>query len=267
MSSQVETNNRVWAHGSFAKSYASRELRVPEAIVLIRYAEALNGQILELGCGTGRVTRYLGARGATVTGIDISHEMIEHARSLNPDQKFAVGDLRDLSSYASESWNAVIASFNVLGVLDDEERRRVLGELANLLAPDGLLYFSAHNRASLDQIRSPFGLVRTARNPPRALWTLFRAPARARNRRRLRPLERSDASYTIANDAAHDFRLLHYYIDRDAQERQLADVGLRLIECLDSAGQVVPAGSSARESTELHYVAGLLDDPGRPVDR
>jgi SAM-dependent methyltransferase len=267
MSSHVDANIRVWAEGRFANSYASRVLRPAEAIVLIRYAEALRGQVLELGCGTGRVTRYLGARGANVTGIDISQEMIDHAQGINPDQQFAVGDLRDLSGYSSTRWSAIIASFNVLGVLDDAERRRVLAQLAEMLGPDGVLYFSAHNRASLDQIRSPFGLVRSARNPPRALGTLLRAPARFRNRRRLQPLERSDASYAIANDAAHDFQLLHYYIDRDAQERQLADVGLRLVECLDSIGQVVPAGSSARESTELHYVARLPGAPdGPPID-
>jgi hypothetical protein len=124
-----------------------------------------------------------------------------------------------------------------------------------MIAADGVLYFSAHNRASLDRIRSPFALVRTARNPARALWALLRAPTRARNRRQLKPLERNEATYAIANDAAHDFQLLHYYIDRDAQERQLADVGLRLVECLDGDGRLVPAGASAADSSELHYMA------------
>jgi SAM-dependent methyltransferase len=229
-------------------------------VVLIRYAEALGGQVLELGCGTGRVTGYLGARGARVTGIDVSEEMIEHARRLNPDQQFVVGDMRDLSRYAAERWDAIIASFNVLGVLDDEERRRVLGELADMLTADGVLYFSAHNRATLDQIRSPFALVRTAPNPIRALYALLRAPARTRNRRRLQPLERDEAGYAIANDAAHDFQLLHYYIDRDAQERQLREVGLQLVECLDPDGRVVPAGAQAQEFPELHYVARGAND-------
>jgi SAM-dependent methyltransferase len=255
VSDQADATIRIWAKGGFAKSYRSRLLRPAEAVVLIRYAEALGGRVLELGCGTGRVTGYLGARGARVTGIDVSEEMIEHARRLHPDQQFVVGDLRDLSRYADGRWDAIIASFNVLGVLDDEERRRVLGELADMLTADGVLYFSAHNRATLDQIRSPFALVRSAPNPIRALYALLRAPARTRNRRRLQPLERNEAGYAIANDAAHDFQLLHYYIDRDAQERQLREVGLQLVECLDPEGRVVPAGAQAREFSELHYVA------------
>jgi SAM-dependent methyltransferase len=268
MSDHAEGNIRIWAEGRFASSYASRALRPAEAIVLIRYAEALRGPVLELGCGTGRVTTYLAARGAQVTGIDVSKEMVDRARERNPDQRFAVGDMRDLSRYTSTHWSAIIASFNVLDVLEDAGRRHVLAQLADMLAPDGVLYFSTHNKASLDQIRSPFGLVRTARNPLGASRALLRAPARIRNRRRLRPLERSDATYAIAIDAAHDFQLLHYYIDRDAQERQLADVGLQLIECFDPSGHIVPAGSSARESTELHYVARRQDAPDAPpIDR
>jgi SAM-dependent methyltransferase len=147
VSNHVERNIRVWVEGSFANSYASRTLRPAEAVALIRYADALRGDILELGCGTGRITTYLGARAARVTGIDISPEMVNRARDANPDADFAVADLRDLSSYASRPWNAVIASFNVLGVLDDAGRRRVLGELARMIAADGVLYFSAHNKS------------------------------------------------------------------------------------------------------------------------
>ena len=37
-------------------------------------------RILEVGCGTGRVLRYLLERGCRITGIDISEEMLEIAR-------------------------------------------------------------------------------------------------------------------------------------------------------------------------------------------
>ena len=35
---------------------------------------------LDLGCGTGRITRYLATRGAQVTGIDFSPKAVEIAR-------------------------------------------------------------------------------------------------------------------------------------------------------------------------------------------
>ncbi|MBV8952614.1 MAG: hypothetical protein JO179_00660, partial [Solirubrobacterales bacterium] len=48
--------------------------------------------------------------------------------------------------------------------------------------------------------------------------------------------------------------LLHYYIGRDEQARQLEQLGYELVECLDLEGVPVPPGARS-QSTELHYVA------------
>jgi SAM-dependent methyltransferase len=253
----AQANLAVWRQGNFVSAYSSRSLRPPEVVVLLRYAGYLHGRVLELGCGAGRLTGYLGARGAEVLGVDISEEMIDHCRRHYPEIEFAVGDLRDLSEHGSASREAVIASFNVLGVFDDLERRRVLAEIARILSSDGLLYFSAHNRARLDRIPSPLALAVRARDPLRVLWGLARAPTRGRNRRRLLHLERHEETYSIANDEAHDYSLLHYYIGRDEQARQLETVGFELLECLDADGQTVAPGNTAPHSPELHYVARL----------
>jgi|GEM_PF-141046 len=44
------------------------------------YAENLGGNVLELACGTGRVAMTLAADGHTVTGLDLSHEMLAEFR-------------------------------------------------------------------------------------------------------------------------------------------------------------------------------------------
>jgi hypothetical protein len=41
-----------------------------------------------------------------------------------------------------------------------------------------------------------------------------------------------------------DYALLHYYIGCDDQERQLADVGFELLECLDLEARPVEAGQT-----------------------
>ena len=42
--------------------------------------------VLDIGCGTGEITKYLAERsGATVTGIDSNPDMIQHAKLYNSD--------------------------------------------------------------------------------------------------------------------------------------------------------------------------------------
>ena len=46
-----------------------------------------------MGCGPGRVSRFLRDDGASVFGLDVSPGMIEQARRLNPDISCQVGDM------------------------------------------------------------------------------------------------------------------------------------------------------------------------------
>ena len=251
----VSRSSEVWAERDFVGDYATRTLRPPEATLLLRYADSLAGRVLELGCGAGRITGYLGSRGGDVLGVDISPGMVDYCRRRYPQLRFQVGDLADLSAFQDGSRDVVIAEFNVLGVLDDVERKRVLGELHRVLDDRGLLIFSAHNIAFIPNVPKPVALVTRSRNPARALWNLARLPLRERNHRRIGKLERHERDYALVNDQAHDYRLLHYYIGRDAQSRQLEAAGFELLECLDGDGADVPEGAGAAGHPELHYAA------------
>ena len=173
---RVSRSSDVWAERNFVGDYATRSLRPPEVVLLLRYADALAGRVLELGCGAGRITGYLGARGGDVLGIDISPTMVDYCRRRYPELQFQVGDLADLSGLADGSRDVVVAEFNVLGVLDDPERTRVLRELRRVLTDEGLLLFSAHNIAFLPNVPKPAALVTRSRNPARILWNLARLP-------------------------------------------------------------------------------------------
>ncbi len=248
-------SSNVWVERNFVRDYATRTLRPPEVALLLRYADALDGTVLELGCGAGRVTGYLDARGGDVLGIDISPAMIDYCRRRYPELQFQVGDLSDLSGLPDGSRDLVVAAYNVLGVFDDTERKGVLLEIRRVLVDGGLLIFSAHNLAFLPRVPRPVSLVTRSLNPARVAWNLGRLPVRARNHRRLARFERREQDYALVNDQAHDYQLLHYYIGRDAQSRQLAEAGFELLDCLDGAGRPVPPGASAAGSPELHYAA------------
>jgi SAM-dependent methyltransferase len=258
---QVRANQELWAQEDLLSHYLGRALRPPEVMLLVRHREALAGRVLELGCGGGRLSGYLLDLASEFHGLDISPLMVAHCKRAYPGGTFELGDLRDLSRYASESFAVVFASFNVLDVLDDSERRRVLMEIRRMLAEGGLMMMSSHNLAHAPSIPNPTRLH--ARHPLGILRALSKMPRRELNRRRLLPLQRIEDGYAILTDEAHEYGILHYYIGRDAQERQLEESGFGLLECLDLDGRPVRPGEQASEHAELHYVArGVAIAPG-----
>ncbi len=227
-----------------------------ETVMLASYRGSLNGPALELGPGTGRLTRVLVSLLADVTAADVSPSTVEATRRNVPEARAEVGDLRDLSRFADRSFRAIVASNNVLDILGDEARRRALRELARLLEDDVLL---PQPRQRLLPGHVPRRLrARRAALPRDFLSTLYRSRTilrRVRNRRTARRFERADAEYALVNESVHDHSLVHSFISRDAQERQLAEAGLRLMDCFDIDGRLVEPGQSAERSTELHYAA------------
>ncbi len=253
---QASLNEDVWTRGEFVGSYANRQLRGVEQVLLDRRRAALAGRVLELGCGAGRLTGHLAELGGDVHGLDISPAMVAYCRATYPRASFSEGDMRDLSRFAAASFEVVLAPFNVLDVLGDGERRRVLGEVGRILTPDGLFIGSSHNRCYVPRASITMRLLMGGTRRP---WRSVRGlPRRLRNRRRLRLREREEPGYALVNDEAHEFSILHYYISRDAQYRQLSEEGFEAIECLDLDGREVPAGASASHCPELHYVARPL---------
>lgn len=237
--------------------YIRGRLRPAERDLFERHRDALSGRVLELGCGGGRLTAHLIPVADAVVGIDIGASMVEYCRKRYPQGEFLVRDIRDLGEFESGSFSAIIAGFNVIDVLDEQERRALLDELRRLLAPHGKLIMSSHNLASAPLIKPP--LQNLSINPIRMINRLARLPRAIGNRRRLKQMEHFADDHAILNDVAHDYSLLHYYISRDGQERQLAEHGFELLECLDLDGAAVNAGDSAFGCHELHYAAGRAD--------
>jgi SAM-dependent methyltransferase len=259
--SQQRLNADLWRSAGPRALWANRVLRPVEVMLLVRYREGFSGRVLELGCGGGRLLGYFLALGADTSGIDISPAMVEYCRRTYPAADVRVGDLSEVgATWDKRSLDVVFPSYNVIDVLDDSERRRVLSELKELLAPDGLLVFSTHNLDAVGGDSRPrpsrTELVREAlySPPSRLVGAVRKLPERRRNRRRLGPLEQHHDTYAILNDVAENYGVLHYYIRRDDQERQLRELGYELIECLDLEGERVEPGQ-ASASSELHFVA------------
>jgi SAM-dependent methyltransferase len=267
--SQADLNAAVWRAGGHVAEYDSRVLEPAEVLLLVRYREAFQGRVLDVGCGAGRLLGYLLSLGGDVVGVDISPAMVERCRRRFPGADVRVADLETLPHSVDGPFDVVLMSDDVLDVLDDTRRRAVLGQLLGLLAPAGVVVFSSHNLAYRERSAPPtptraaagrLARLRTRlsqlanRSPVWMLNAAVRLPRRRRNRRRLRPLQRRAVDHAIVNDEAHDYSLLHYYISRADQERQLGQLGYELVDVLEFDGDSVGPGADGLGPT-LYYVA------------
>jgi SAM-dependent methyltransferase len=262
---QASHNAAVWSTGEFLAAYDHGTVHPVEAILMARYREAIAGRVLDVGCGGGRLLRYLDLLGDDVHAIDISERMIAHCRSRFPKVDVHRGDLGDLGATEEGRFDAILIPDNTLDVFDDRERRKVLSDLCGLLAPGGLLVFNAHNLDHRNQVRHSrvgsvvhrgTGYLRgVARGQDGGRMRSALGPLQMiANRRRLRALQSRGPGYAINVDSAHNTALLHYYTGAVAQRRQLADCGFDVVEVLEMDGRTVPR-DQAGESFWLYYVA------------
>lgn len=100
------------------------------------------GPILDVGCGPGHVGRFVHDLGRDIYGVDISQRMVARAQELNPNLKFAVGDMRALP-FPNASFAGLAAFYSIIH-LHDEERSGAFAEMRRVLVPDGVIALSFH---------------------------------------------------------------------------------------------------------------------------
>ncbi len=100
--------------------------------------------VVEVGCGPGHVTAHLASLGLEATGVDLSPEMVQQARTLFPDGHYEVGDLRRLLRPTSApGWGVVLAWYSLIH-LASSELPEALASLTRPLAPGGWLVVAVH---------------------------------------------------------------------------------------------------------------------------
>jgi SAM-dependent methyltransferase len=110
---------------------------------LLKKNKIENGLVLELGCGTGSMTRRLADRGYDMIGIDYSEEMLAIARENSSDDYnilYLCQDMRDFELYGTVA--AVVSVCDSMNyILSEDELRKVFRLVNNYLDPSGLFIF------------------------------------------------------------------------------------------------------------------------------
>lgn len=150
-------------YDTVAESYARLlpDLRAESLLdraVLDTFAERVGGAgpVLEVGCGTGRITAYLSGRGVDVSGVDLSPGMVAMARRDHPHLRFAVGSMTALD-LPDGALAGVLAWYSLIHT-PPELLPVVVTELARVLAPGGELLAGFHAGEDTHRpVRSAYG--------------------------------------------------------------------------------------------------------------
>jgi len=151
----------------FAHRY-DRSVRVLEWVLKIeagRYwiCSRADGDVLEVGIGTGRNLPYYPPKGIRLTGIDLSPAMLEvaarRAAELRMQVDLRVGDAQALD-FPNEQFDTVVFGLCLCSIPDEA---RALSEAVRVLRPGGYVLLMEH-------VRSPSPVVRAAQ---RLLEPLF----------------------------------------------------------------------------------------------
>lgn len=105
-------------------------------------------RIVDLGCGTGLLTRTLVGAGREVIGVDPSATMLDHARS-RPGAEGVTWILGDAAAIApTADLDLVLCTGNAIMHLDPTALRSMLQRVAAALRPAGVLAFETRNPAA-----------------------------------------------------------------------------------------------------------------------
>lgn len=97
--------------------------------------------LLELGCGTGNMTRRMAKKGYRMIGVDRSMEMLDIAWTKGAaDLVLVLQDMREIEMYDNvDAMYCVCDGMNYL--LEPQDLRKVLGNATTILEPGGVFIF------------------------------------------------------------------------------------------------------------------------------
>ncbi len=140
-----ELNGVRVAYDAVARDYAkhlpdtraetSMDLAMVDAFADAVATSSTAARVLDAGCGTGRMSRYLADSHCDVEGVDLSPGMIEMACHFHPDLKFGVGSLNALA-YPDNYFDGVLLWYSIIHT-PPVDHDRIFAEAGRVLRSGG----------------------------------------------------------------------------------------------------------------------------------
>ncbi|MDP3024302.1 MAG: class I SAM-dependent methyltransferase [candidate division Zixibacteria bacterium] len=134
--------SNTYEDAKYAEAYAKLEFHntyylayrdLPEII----FEHVKGRKAIDFGCGTGRSTRFLQKLGFDVTGIDISEDMIQKAREIDPEGDYRLIKDDDFSQLQKNTFDLVLSAFTFDNIPTMEKKVKIFREIGCLLKSEG----------------------------------------------------------------------------------------------------------------------------------
>jgi 2-polyprenyl-3-methyl-5-hydroxy-6-metoxy-1,4-benzoquinol methylase len=113
-----------------------------QSTLIEKYLPDVRGlKVLDLGCGTGRLSRYFAVRGASVLGIDFSPKTIEVAKKISPKNNPIYREMTIFDINEEKSFDLII-SWGTIAVAckDREDLYEVMVKIRKSLRDQGKVF-------------------------------------------------------------------------------------------------------------------------------
>ncbi len=116
----------------------------PDGSFYLTLARQMGNPVLEIGCGTGRITIPMAQQGIQITGLDVVPAMLNHARSkaADPSIQWVEADARTF--HLRQKFRFIFESGSAFQhLLERSDQEAMLARVHEHLAPDGRFVVSS----------------------------------------------------------------------------------------------------------------------------
>ena len=240
------------AYSSFAQVYDLFMDNVPYEewsrylISLLKEYQVTDGTVVELGCGTGKMTRLLADAGYDMVGVDNSAEMLEIAGERQEEEErndilYLLQDMRELELFGNiRAVVSVCDSMNY--IMEPEDLKKVFGLVKEYLAENGVFIFDLN---TVHKYRDLMGECTISENREESsfIWENYFYEDQDINEYMLTIFRKqADSELYERTEEAHYQRAY----DMDTLKRLIEKNGLALVSFLDEDMKQMPNETSER---------------------
>lgn len=221
---------------------------------LLQEYDIREGLVLDLGCGTGKLTRLLAKAGYDMIGVDNAEEMLEIAREAEYDREaggeearsdilYLLQDMRSFELYGTVC--AVISTCDSMNyILEEDDLREVFRLVNNYLDPAGIFIFDLN---TLYKYRELLGETTISENREEGsfIWDNYYDEKSGINEYDLTLFIREDEQLYRKYEETHYQRCY----DLETIRRLLAEAGMEFVAAYDAFTR-----ESVKEDSERIYV-------------